>query len=113
MRTFRVNSDSAIIGTSSNGNLLKWCIKENEFFSGRTLKFQYDGKLHFLMAFPDDETLIIDETDLSLNQLKEISGALCDLFETKTIKANLPEFLCDEGEKIIFSIYKRCGPGDG
>lgn len=33
MRTFRVSSDNAIIGTSSNGNLLKWCIKEN----GRTI----------------------------------------------------------------------------
>ena len=36
-------------------------------------------------------------------QLKQLGGALCDMFKTKLIKAYLPDFSCNEGEKIVSS----------
>ncbi len=80
-----------------------WCVKDNKFFSGRTLKFEFDGKEHFFMAYSQENTLIINETDLNLTQLKKLSGALCNLFGTVLIKAYMPDS-CAEGEEIISSI---------
>ena len=83
---------------------IRWCVKENEYYHGRTLKITLNKKDYFLMGYPEDNTLIINETDLSVNQLKQLSGALCDLFGTELIKAYLPDFSCDEGERIISSV---------
>ena len=80
-----------------------WCVSENAYFSGRTLKICADSKEHFLMAYPSDGTLIINETDMSLHELKNLSGALCELFGTKLIKAYMHDS-CNEGEKIISSV---------
>ncbi len=82
---------------------LRWCIKENEYFSGKTLSVNLNGKDYFIMAYPDSGTLVLNETNLSPEQLKQLCGALCDMFKTKLIKAYLPDFSCNEGEKIVSS----------
>lgn len=81
---------------------LRWCVEENGYFSGRTLGIELDGKDYFLMGYPEDDVLIINETNLLAAQLRQISGALCSLFGTALIKAYMPENY-DEGEKIISS----------
>lgn len=82
---------------------IRWCVSENKYFNGRTLKTNYGSENHFLMAYPSDDTLIINETDMSLGELKEFSGALCDIFGTKLIKSYMPDS-CGEGERIISSV---------
>lgn len=82
---------------------IRWCIEENALFDGRTMKIRFNGKDCFFMAYPKDRTLIITETNLSLFELKSLSGALCDLFKTELIKAYMPES-CKEGESIVSSI---------
>ncbi|MBQ9517901.1 MAG: GNAT family N-acetyltransferase [Eubacterium sp.] len=81
---------------------LRWCVMENDYYSGRTLGVNLIGKEHFIMCYPDSDALIINETDLSLNQLKQISGALCEQFGTTQIKAYMHE-TCSEGESVISS----------
>ncbi|MBR4242159.1 MAG: GNAT family N-acetyltransferase [Eubacterium sp.] len=83
---------------------IRWCIEENKYFSGKTIKFEFDGKEHFLLGYPEDKTLIINETDLSLSQLEQLSGALCNIFKTEMIKAYMPDYSCGEGERIISSV---------
>ena len=83
---------------------INWCIEENKLFSGRTVKITFEDKDYFLLGYPEDNALIINETDLSVSQLQNLSGALCSLFGTETIKAYLPCSSCDEGEKIISSV---------
>ncbi len=82
---------------------ISWCVEENAFFSGRTLAFEYGGSEHFLMCYPVNDTLIITETDLSLDALKILSGSFCELFGTQHLMAYMPES-CPEGKKIISSI---------
>ncbi len=82
---------------------IRWCVEENAYFSGRTLAFEYSGEEHFLMCYPVNDTLIITETDLSLDALKSLSGSFCRLFGANELKAYMPE-TCPEGEKIISSI---------
>ncbi len=81
-----------------------WCIKDNEFFGGRTLGFEYDGNEHFLMAYPEDKTLIVTETSLSPAQLKKLGGGICDIFGSELIKAYMPERFCSEGESVIATV---------
>ena len=83
---------------------LCWCVKENEYYSGRTLKITIDQKDYFLMGYPEDKTLIINETNLSPDQIRQASRALCDLFGTEQIKAYMPDFSCKEGERILSSV---------
>ena len=83
---------------------IQWCIEENKYFSGKTVKFEFEGKEHFLLGYPEGNTLIINETDLSVNQLKQVSGALCRIFGTGLIKAYMPDFSCNEGERMISSV---------
>ena len=82
---------------------IRWCIEENAYFDGRTLAFEYGGNEHFLMCYPVSDTLIITETDLSLDDLKSLSGSFCELFGARQLKAYMPE-ICAEGESIISSI---------
>lgn len=82
---------------------IRWCLEDNEFYDGRTVKISLSGKEYFLMAYPQDSELIITETDLSLDELKELSGSLCDLFGTELIKAYMPDSY-KEGESIDSSI---------
>ena len=81
---------------------IRWCIKDNEFFSGKTFMTELDGKKHFLMVFPKEDKLIVNETDLSVEQLKLLSGYLCESFGSKTIEAYMPS-CCEEGEPILTS----------
>lgn len=83
---------------------IKWCVDENEYFSGKTLAVSLDGEEYFLMASPEGNTLTVTETNLSVSQLKRVSGALCDIFGTDVLKAYMPEFSCNEGERIIASV---------
>ena len=85
---------------------IRWCIKENEFFSGKTIEISYDNKSYFLLGYPENGTLIINETDLSVNQLKTISGSLCRLFGTEKIIAYMPDFSCGkEGNSLSVLLY--------
>ncbi len=81
-----------------------WCAADNEYFGGKTLAFEFNGKEHFLMACPSGDTLEITETDLSLDELKQASGALCALFGTELLKAYMPDYSCEEGEEIVSSV---------
>ena len=83
---------------------LRWCVADNAYFGGKTLALALDGETHFLMAAPEDGALLITETDLSLPQLRRVSGALCALFGTGLLKAYLPDGLCPEGEEIVSSV---------
>ncbi|MBR3149668.1 MAG: GNAT family N-acetyltransferase [Eubacterium sp.] len=82
---------------------LRWCAAENEYFNGKTLKLRQNGNEHFLMCYPEGRHLIISETDMSLTQIKELSGALCDMFSTEAIKAYVPDTF-SEGERIVSSL---------
>ena len=79
---------------------IKWCVLENEYFSGKTLEIIYDNKSYFLLGYPEGNALIINETDLSVKQLKKISRQLCDMFGTEIIKAYMPAS-CEEGESTV------------
>ncbi len=79
---------------------IKWCVLENEYFSGKTLGIKYENKDYFLMGYPENNTLIINETDLTVNQIKNISNSLGSIFGTERIEAYMPAF-CGEGEKAI------------
>ena len=83
---------------------LDWCDKENAFFGGKTLSVTLDGAEYFLMAYPEEKTLVITETNLSLSLLKQISGDLCQTFETEIIKAYMPCNSDKAGERIISSV---------
>lgn len=83
---------------------INWSIEENKYFSGKTLRIDLKGKKYFLLGYPEDNTLIINETDLSVSQLRELSGSLCDIFGTKLIKAYMPDFSCEEGERFTSSL---------
>jgi len=86
-----------------NAHIL-WCIEENELFSGRTLRINYDNRDYFIMAYPENETLVINETDLSLKQLKAIGGFLCSVFKTEKLEAYLCPQTCREGEKTVSNL---------
>ena len=83
---------------------IKWSIEENEYFSGKTLGIKYENKEHFLLGYPEGKTLIINETDLSISQLREIGDALCESFKTEQIKAYHFDFSCAEGENAFFTL---------
>ena len=81
-----------------------FCMDENAWFGGKTLAFSLDGGVHFLMAAPEDGTLIITETDLTLPQLKRAAAAFNGVFGTERVRAYLPDFACGEGEEILSSM---------
>ena len=83
---------------------LRWCVRENEFFEGKTFAVNFDGKNYFVMGAPEENAFLITETNLSPLQLKTISGALCEMFGTQCVKVYLPENACDSGEVILSSI---------
>lgn len=83
---------------------LVWCVKENKFCGGETLSVMLDGTTHFLMGAPRENAFLIYETDLTVLQLQQLSGALCKRFRTDFLKAYLPEDACEEGQKIISSV---------
>ena len=83
---------------------MRWCLKDNAFFGGRTLGFEFEGRRCFMMGYSENSTLIISETNLTPEQLKALSGTLCGLFGTKRIKAYMDESICDEGEKVIATV---------
>jgi GNAT superfamily N-acetyltransferase len=83
---------------------ISWCIDENEYFSGKTLGIKYENKDSFLMGYPENGTLVINETDLSVKELSKISGALCGIFGTKRIKAYIPSAPGAEGEKAVTAL---------
>ena len=84
---------------------IQWCIDENRYFSGKTLKIIIDGSEYFMMGYPEKDTLIINETDLPLSRMKLLSTAFCEMFGTKRIKAYLPSFSCKEGECVLSSVF--------
>ena len=67
------------------------CLEDNAYFSGKTLRIQYDNNDYFLLAYPQNDTLIINETNLSVSQLEAVCGSLCALFKTKRIKLFLAQ----------------------
>lgn len=83
---------------------VRWCVNENSYFSGKTLKISLDGKEYFLMGYAENKTLILNETNLSLSQIKRISSSLCKTFGAERIKAYMPDFSCNEGERIVSSV---------
>ena len=83
---------------------LSWCVKENQFCGGETLSVAVDGKQHFLMGAPRENSFLIYETDLTVPQLQHLSGALCERFRTDCIQAYLPEDACGEGKTIVSSV---------
>jgi GNAT superfamily N-acetyltransferase len=83
---------------------VRYCVAEYSYFGGKTLAFEYDGEVHFLMGTKKENVLLLTETDLSVSKLKEVSGALCALFEADTLKAYLPDRSCGEGEEIVSSV---------
>ncbi len=83
---------------------LHWCVAENNYYSGKTIGIRWEERNYFLMGYPEKNTLIINETSLSVAQLRQLSGALCALFGTELLKAYMPETACREGEKIISSV---------
>lgn len=80
---------------------LQWCIEENALFSGETLGIRYENREYFLLAYPEEDTLIINETNLPVEALKALSGALCAHFGTARLQAYLPQHTCREGEETI------------
>ena len=80
---------------------IDWCINENELFYGRTLGIKFDNGEYFLLGYPENNTLVINETNLDVEQLKEASAFLCSLFRTKKIAAYMCNITCKEGEKTI------------
>jgi hypothetical protein len=98
--------DSAFSGTAYvkwSDDYIRWCIDENAFFSGRTLKTAINGKEHFILLYPEDDMLVVNETDMSLSELKQVGSSLCKLFDKKQIKAYMPDS-CEEGEETISSL---------
>ena len=98
--------DSAFSGTAYvkwSDDYIRWCIYENAFFSGRTLKTVINGKEHFILVYPEGDILVINETDMSLSELKQVGSSLCSLFGKNRIKAYIPGS-CEEGEEIISSL---------
>lgn len=89
---------------------IDWCIKENEYFSGKTLGINYNGKDYFILAYPEDKALIINETDLSVEALGEIGGALCEIFGTEQIKAYMPAAPCEGNVSILLCNAKITNP---
>ena len=83
---------------------IQWCIEENELFSGRTLGIEYENRDYFILGYPEGNTLIIDETSLNAEQLKELSGFLCSIFDTESITAYLSGYSCEKGEKTISNL---------
>ena len=83
---------------------VRYCFAENEFLGGKTIALELNGTDHFLMGAPNGNTLLITETDLSLPQLTEVSGALCEMFEVDRLSAYLPDYSCGEGEEIVSSV---------
>ena len=78
-----------------------WCIEENAFFSGKTLEIRFEDNRFFLLAYPEKDRLIIDETDLSASQLEAVGGSLCSLFKTQSIEACMPAHCSGQGENKI------------
>ena len=83
---------------------VRWCVAENALFGGKTLAVTLNGSEHFLMGALQGKALMITETDLSLSQLKEARGSLCELFGAERLKAHLPDQTCEEGEPILSSV---------
>ena len=81
-----------------------YCVAENAFSGGRTLAVETDGDVHFLMAAPKENRLLITETDLSFTQLTRLGGALCELFGADVLQAYLPDYTGCEGEEIVSSV---------
>ena len=92
---------------------IQWCIEENELFSGKTLGIKHGGRDYFILAYPEEDTLVINETNLSANMLKELGGSLCSVFDTKRIYAYMPNQTCPEGEKSTANLVYNsliCNP---
>ena len=83
---------------------VSWCVEENAFFSGKTLKIKQPDKDYFLMGYPEGDTLIINETDLPLDRIRLLSGALCRLFGARQLRVYLSDYFCDEGECLPASV---------
>ena len=83
---------------------VRWCCSDHEWFGGKTLSFEMDGDVYFLMGAPEEGALLITETNLSLAQLHRASGALCAFFGTRLVKAYLPDYSCSDGLEIVSSI---------
>ena len=69
---------------------VRFCVAENAFLGGKTLAIEADGAVCFLMGAPQGNELLITETDLSLSQLKDASGALCAMFGVSSVIYNSP-----------------------
>ena len=82
---------------------IRWAMTENAFFAGETLCVKWQGNAYFLLGYPEGDTLMVNETNLPHDILKQCSGALCTHFGTKKVYAYLPAFACEEGEQILSS----------
>ena len=80
---------------------IRWCMEENAYFSGKTLAIDYENHDYFLLGYPENGTLVINETNLSIAQLKALSGALCTQFQTKKITAYLPKESGAQGDASL------------
>lgn len=81
-----------------------FCINETAFFGGRTLSVELDGCKYFIMCAPQNDSLKVIETNLSLQQIRRVAYALCETFSVKQLTAYLPDYLCSEGEDVVSSI---------
>ncbi|MBQ7202801.1 MAG: GNAT family N-acetyltransferase [Eubacterium sp.] len=81
-----------------------WCCLENDYFGGKTLAIKLDGETYFLMAAPEGDALVITETNLSLGQVKKLSGSLCRMFGTEKLRAYMADYSCNEGDKILSAV---------
>ena len=86
---------------------IRWSVAENDYCGGRTIAIEYNNKTHFLMGVPENGILKIIETDMSADELRVTSGALCKLFGTGSIKAFMPDYSCSEGEEIVSSFIRN------
>lgn len=83
---------------------IRWCVDENEFCGGKTVAVRLNGESRFLMGSPRKDSFLITETDMSLSQLRQASGALCGFFGAAVLQAYLPDHSCREGKKIVSSL---------
>ncbi|MBR6392283.1 MAG: GNAT family N-acetyltransferase [Eubacterium sp.] len=82
---------------------VKWCVLENGYFGGKTLSVELNGKEYYIMCYPEEDMLTVTETNLSVSQLKQISGYMCKMFGKAFIKAYMPDS-CSQGEKTVSSL---------
>ena len=82
---------------------VSWCVDENAFCGGWTLRLTLDGTDRFLMACPVNGALRVTETDLSPEELTRAAPALCRLSGTSRLEAYLPEDTVPGGISVISS----------